>query len=119
MNNESEKPSRKSKNLKKEFRFQIRWHVKRITGVDLLAVKGFSYGSILTILSEVGTDMSKWKTEKHFTSWLGYLQIIKYQVGKYYPAELKKLKVMQVKCLDFALSLSSIVIVIWSVFTED
>ncbi len=30
-------------------------------------------GEILaqTILSEIGTDMSKWPNEKHFTSWLG------------------------------------------------
>ena len=27
--------------------------------------------SALTLLSEVGNDMSKWPTEHHFTSWLG------------------------------------------------
>lgn len=35
----------------------------QIDGLDVLTAQ--------TILSEVGTDMSQWKTVKHFTSWLG------------------------------------------------
>jgi transposase len=36
--------------------------------VDL---EGLNILSVQTILSEIGTDMSKWPTVKHFTSWLG------------------------------------------------
>ncbi len=43
----------------------------RITGVDLVAVDGISASLAQTILSEVGTDMSRFPTEKHFCSWLG------------------------------------------------
>jgi transposase len=43
----------------------------RITGVDLSAVTGISVSLALTILSEIGTDMSCWPSVKHFTSWLG------------------------------------------------
>lgn len=43
----------------------------RITGVDLAAVGGIGVSLALTILSEIGTDMSRWATHKHFASWLG------------------------------------------------
>lgn len=37
--------------------------------------------SWLPLLSELATDLSKWKTEKHFTSWLG-LAPIQHNSGK-------------------------------------
>jgi len=43
----------------------------RITGVDIAAVDGIGASLAQVILSEIGTDMSQWPTEKHFTSWLG------------------------------------------------
>jgi transposase len=43
----------------------------RLTGVDLTMVDGLSAALVQTILSEIGTDMSKWPTVKHFASWLG------------------------------------------------
>jgi transposase len=39
--------------------------------VDLVAVTGLSAASVQTIISEIGTDMSKFATAKHFGSWLG------------------------------------------------
>ena len=50
---------------------QSRAHIKRITGVDLVAVPGISASLAQTILAEIGTDMSKFPNEKHFCSWLG------------------------------------------------
>src|SRR3990172_13066868 len=43
----------------------------RITGVDLVAIPGLEAHSVLKILSEIGRDMTKWQTIKHFGSWLG------------------------------------------------
>lgn len=43
----------------------------RLTGVDLTALPCISAYSQVLILSEVGTDMSRWPTVKHFVSWLG------------------------------------------------
>ncbi|HCF25820.1 MAG TPA: IS110 family transposase [Cyanobacteria bacterium UBA11049] len=43
----------------------------QLAGVDLTQIDGLNILSIQTILAEVGTDMSKWRTVKHFTSWLG------------------------------------------------
>jgi len=94
--NDSSKPIESNSNGKeisqKEIHFQIREHLERITGVDLLAVKGFNTGSVLTILSEVGNDMSKWKTEKHFTNWLGLSPNNKITGGKVLSSKTKKTK---------------------------
>ncbi len=48
-----------------------RGEIIRITGVDVGAVGGIGVSLAQTILSEIGTDMSKWATYKHFASWLG------------------------------------------------
>ena len=49
----------------------IRQHLKRISGVDLSVVDGFGVSLAQTVIMEVGTDMSKFPSEKHFCSWLG------------------------------------------------
>lgn len=43
----------------------------QMAGVDLTQIEGLNILSVQSILSEIGTDMSKWPTVKHFTSWLG------------------------------------------------
>jgi len=48
----------------------LRPQLFRITGVDLTAIDGIDDATALTLLSEVGTDMSRWPTAKHFASWL-------------------------------------------------
>jgi hypothetical protein len=40
-------------------------------GRDVTQIPGISTYLVLQLISEVGTDMSRWSTEKHFTSWLG------------------------------------------------
>ena len=49
----------------------VRADIIRITGIDLVAVIGIGPSLAQIILSEIGTDMSRWATEKHFTSWCG------------------------------------------------
>ncbi len=58
-----------SKNAPKNV--EVRKHLKRICGVDLTAVHGVSASLAQTIVMEVGTDMSKFPNDKHFSSWLG------------------------------------------------
>lgn len=41
-----------------------------LTGVDLTAIPGISAYTAISLIAEIGTDMSKWPTEKHFGSWL-------------------------------------------------
>lgn len=62
---------RRKKSSKNSPSAAVQAEIIRITGVDLAAVDGLGAGLAQTILSEIGTDMSKWPTEKHFTSWLG------------------------------------------------
>lgn len=50
---------------------ELRQHLYRLTGVDLTAVEGLEVSTAQTVLAEIGTDMSRWPTEKHFCSWLG------------------------------------------------
>lgn len=40
-------------------------------GKDATVLPGITDYNWMQLLSELGTDLSKWKTEKHFTSWLG------------------------------------------------
>src|SRR2546422_6359916 len=42
----------------------------RMTGTDLTRIDGIDVMTAMTIISEAGWDMSKWKTEDHFVSWL-------------------------------------------------
>jgi transposase len=49
----------------------LRLALYKVVGIDLTQVDGLDVVSVQTILSEIGTDMSKWRTVKQFTSWLG------------------------------------------------
>jgi transposase len=51
-------------------RFEIRTALHQLTGADLSQLDGIGPYNALRLLSEIGTDMSRWPTEKHFTSWL-------------------------------------------------
>jgi transposase len=62
------KPGSKSKN---EPNFNVRAQLARIVGIDLVAVMGLSGSSLQTIISEIGTDMTRFPTVKHFCAWLG------------------------------------------------
>ena len=58
----------KSKNTPK---FDVRGEMYQMIGVDLTSIDGLNESSVLKILSETGSDISAWPTEKHFCSWLG------------------------------------------------
>jgi len=63
-------PSKKSKS-KNTPKFDVRGELYQMTGVDLTRIDGLNESSVLKILSETGSDISSWPTEKHFCSWLG------------------------------------------------
>src|SRR5437764_11614730 len=52
-------------------KFDVRTALYYLTGIDLTAIEGIDELHALTLVSELGTDFSKWPTVKHFTSWLG------------------------------------------------
>jgi transposase len=56
--------------------------LKRLCGVDLTQVMGLNVLGVLIILSEIGLDMSRWRSEKAFCSWLGLCPGNKISGGK-------------------------------------
>ena len=55
---------------KNQPRFDARTLIFEMAGVDLTAIDGLEASSLLTILSETGTDMGPWPSQSHFASWL-------------------------------------------------
>lgn len=51
--------------------FNLAEELKRYLGVDLTLIDGIDVMTAQTIASEIGRDLSPWKSEKHFASWLG------------------------------------------------
>ena len=54
-----------------EARFDVRQRLFQMAGVDLTLIEGIDESTALVVLSEIGTDMSKFPTSKQFVSWLG------------------------------------------------
>ena len=51
--------------------FEIRTPLHHLTGgVDLTQIDGIGPYTALKVIAEIGTDMTRWATEQHFTSWL-------------------------------------------------
>ncbi len=61
---------RRQKPRDNEPRFDVRTPMHQLTGVDLSQIDGIGPYNALRLLSEIGTDMTRWPTEKHFTAWL-------------------------------------------------
>lgn len=51
--------------------FDVRQKLYGVLGVDLTEVDGLDDSTAQVVLAEIGCDMSRWPTEKHFCSWLG------------------------------------------------
>jgi transposase len=51
--------------------FDLRGELYRILGVDLTQVPGLQAPTIHTCLCEIGTDMTRFPTPRHFASWMG------------------------------------------------
>jgi transposase len=62
--------------------FDARSYLYRITGVDLTQIDSIEANTALTVIGEIGLDMSRWPTEKHFGSWLGLAPGTKVSGGK-------------------------------------
>lgn len=62
--------------------FDARSELYRMTGVDLASIDGIEAVTALKLISEIGLDMTRWPTVKHFTSWLGLCPGSKITGGK-------------------------------------
>lgn len=63
--------------------FEIQSPLHRLCGsVDLTQIPGLAPATALKVVTEIGTDVSRWPTEKHFTSWLNLAPGTKITGGK-------------------------------------
>jgi transposase len=61
---------KKQARRKNQLHFDARTLLHQLAGVDLSAIDGLESASVLTILSETGTDVSPWPSGKHWSAWL-------------------------------------------------
>jgi len=60
----------RQKPRRNEPRFDVRTPLHQLSGVDLSQIDGIGPYNSLRLISEIGTDMSRWPTEDHFASWV-------------------------------------------------
>ncbi len=76
------KSKRKRKPRANEPKIELAGLLERICGIDLTQVVGLNVLNVLLIVSEIGVDMSKWRSAKAFCSWLGLCPGNKISGGK-------------------------------------
>jgi transposase len=62
--------------------FDQRQRLANWAGVDLTRINGLGVSTVLTLLSEIGPDLSRFASVKHFCSWLGLTPGTKISGGK-------------------------------------
>lgn len=62
--------------------FDLRTALIRACGVDLTRIDGIDCGTALKVIAEVGPDLSRFRSVKHFASWLGLCPGTKISGGK-------------------------------------
>jgi transposase len=70
--------------------FDLRAALARWAGVDLTRINGLAVTSVLTVLSEIGPDLSRFANVKHFCSWLGLCPGTKISGGKVLSARTRR-----------------------------
>lgn len=85
-----EKPKRRGGKPKNAPKFDARAMLMQMCGVDLTRIDGIDVTTAFKVLSEIGADMSKFKSAKHFASWLGLCPGTKISGGKVLSAATKK-----------------------------
>jgi transposase len=73
---------RRISKVKNAPKFDVRTYLFRICGVDLTAIDGIDTTTALKVIAEVGPDLSRFKSAKHFASWLGLCPGTKISGGK-------------------------------------
>ena len=74
--------ARRRSRAKNAPRFDARTYLFKMCGVDLTRIDSIEATTALKVIAEVGTDLSRFPTVKHFTSWLGLCPGTKITGGK-------------------------------------
>jgi transposase len=83
------KASRKGKG-KNNPAFDVRQAMANWAGVDLTRIDGLGVSVVMKLLSEIGTDLSRFANVKHFCSWLALCPGTKVSGGKVLSASTKR-----------------------------
>lgn len=75
---------------KARLEYDARQQLANWAGVDLTRINGLGLDSVMKILSEIGTDLSRFANVKHFCSWLGLAPATKISGGKVICARTKR-----------------------------
>lgn len=84
------KVKKSNTHTKNKLSFDASSHLARITGVDLTAIPGIEASTALKIISEIGLDLTRWKSSKQFASWLGLCPGNKISGGKILSSKTKR-----------------------------
>jgi transposase len=84
------KKKSKAKAKKNQFDFSVSPYLIAIAGVDLCKIPGISDVTALEFISEVGVDMGKWESAKHFAAWLNLTPNTKISGGKIISSKMMK-----------------------------
>lgn len=71
-------------------KFDLRTQLFQMCGVDLTRIDDIDVTTALAVVSEIGVDMSRFPTVKHFTSWLGLCPGTKITGGKVMSGKTKR-----------------------------
>ena len=85
-------------------KIDLRTQLFQMCGVDLTRIDGINVTTALTVLSEVGADMSRFPTIKHFTSWLGLCPGTRITGGKVMSGKTKRVANRAAQALRMAAS---------------
>ena len=84
------RPKAKQSRKRNDPEMDLAPELARICGVDLTTAHGLRLLTVLTIISETGTDMSKWRSVKAFVSWLGLCPSNKISGGRILSSRTRK-----------------------------
>lgn len=82
--------AKKRSNTRNAPKFDLRVQLFKVCGVDLTRINGIDVSTALIVLSEIGPDLSRFTSVKHFTSWLGLCPGTKISGGKQLSGKTKR-----------------------------
>ena len=83
-------PGKKRSRARNAPKFDLRTQLFKMCGVDLTRIDGIDIATALVVMSEVGADMSRFASDKHFASWLGLCPGTKITGGKVLSGKTKR-----------------------------
>ena len=85
-------------------KFDLRTQLFKMCGVDLTRIDGINVTTAIAVISETGSDMSRFPTVGHFTSWLGLCPGTKITGGKVMSGKTKQVANRAAQALKLAVA---------------